>query len=349
MDSLDILFLAKDTVNVREQPVPEVRAGEILVRFQRSLISTGTECICLQRNFAPGSHWDTWVKYPFRPGYSAVGVVIEAGDFVKGGDFVKDAADVPTVAVGDRVALPVKHGQYAVANESRAVKVPESVSTDAAAWFYLACIAQNAVRRAEHRLGDDVVVIGAGILGQLVVQFVRLLGANRIVVIDTAPARLALAAAHGATHTLTVASGDAEDAVSSITDGRLADVVYDITGNAAVLPTALPLARRFGKVLLLGDTGTPSDQRLTGDIIRRGVTLIGAHSSNPPPAATDYAHWTHEHMTKLFFTYLERGQMQVEDLITHRFDPREAAAAYAMLTKDRSQALGVLFDWTRLN
>ena len=336
MDSLDILFLAKDTVDVQQQPVPAVQPGEIVVQLQRSLISTGTECICLQRNFAPGSHWDSWVKYPFRPGYSAVGVVMEA------------AADVSAIAVGDRVALPVRHGQYAVANASRAVKVPDSVSDEAAAWFYLACIAQNAVRRAEHRLGDDVVVIGAGILGQLVVQFVRLLGANRVVVIDTAPARLALAESHGATHTLTVASGDAEDAVASITDGRLADVVYDITGNAAVLPTALPLARRFGKMLLLGDTGTPSDQRLTGDIIRRGVTLIGAHSSNPPPAATDYAHWTHEHMTKLFFTYLERGQMQVEDLITHRFDPREAAAAYAMLTKDRSQAMGVLFDWTRL-
>ena len=77
MDSLDILFLAKDTVDVQQQPVPAVQPGEILVRLQRSLISTGTECICLQRNFAPGSHWDTWVKYPFRPGYSAV-VVVEA-------------------------------------------------------------------------------------------------------------------------------------------------------------------------------------------------------------------------------------------------------------------------------
>ena len=83
MDSLDILFLAKDTVDVQQQPVPAVQPGEIVVQLQRSLISTGTECICLQRNFAPGSHWDTWVKYPFRPGYSAVGVVIEAGDFVK--------------------------------------------------------------------------------------------------------------------------------------------------------------------------------------------------------------------------------------------------------------------------
>ncbi len=337
MESLDIFFLAKDSVAVQRHPVPEVRSGEILVRLRRSLISTGTECICLQRNFAPGTHWDEWVKYPYRPGYSAVGEVVWA------------AAEVTNVAVGDRVAMPVKHGQYAVLDAGRAVKIPEGVTDQAAAWFYLACIAQNAVRRAEHRLGDDVVVIGAGILGQLVVQYVRLLGANRVIVIDPAPARLALAASHGATHTLPISSADAEDAIASITQGRLADVVYDITGNAAVLPTALPLARRFGKVLLLGDTGTPSDQRLTGDIIRRGVTLVGAHSSNPPPTATDYADWTHEHMTRLFFTYVERGQMQVEDLITHQYDPHEAPDAYTMLTQDRSQAMGVQFDWTRLS
>lgn len=336
MKSLDIFFLAKDTVAVQAQPVPELNAGEILVRLEYSLISTGTECICLQRNFAPGTHWDKWVQYPYRPGYSAAGIVAEA------------AVDVTSVSVGDRVAIPVKHGQYAVLDADRAVKIPDAVSHEAAAWFNLACIAQNAVRRAEHRLGDDVVIIGAGILGQLVVQFVRLLGANRVIVIDTAPARLALAAAHGATHTLSIASADAEDAVASLTEGRLADVVYDITGNAAVLPTALPLARRFGKVLLLGDTGTPSDQRLTGDVIRRGVTIVGAHSTNPPPTASDYAHWTHEHMTRLFFTYLERGEMQVEDLVTHRYDPRLAAEAYGMLTKDRSEAMGVLFDWTRL-
>ena len=336
MNSLDIFFLAKNDVAVQHHAVPDVSSGQVLVRLEYSLISTGTECICLQRNFAPGTHWDKWVQYPYRPGYSAAGTVERIAD------------DVDGLAIGDRVAIPVKHGQYAVLDADRAVRVPAGVSDDAAAWFNLACIAQNAVRRAEHALGDDVVVIGAGILGQLVVQFVRLLGANRIMVIDTAPARLAMAAAHGATHTLQMTSADAEEAIASITGNRLADVVYDITGNAAVLPTAFPLARRFGKVLLLGDTGTPSDQRLTGDIIRRGVTLVGAHSTNPPPVASDYAHWTHNHMTELFFTYLERGQMKVEDLVTHRYDPREAADAYAMLTKDRSQAMGVLFDWTHL-
>lgn len=337
MDSLDIYFLAKDTVAIQRQTVPEAGPGEILVRLQYSLISTGTECICLQRNFAPGTHWDKWVQYPYRPGYSAAGRVEAV------------ASDVNSLAVGDRVAIPVKHGQYAVLATDRAVKIPDTVSNEAAAWFTLAGIAQNAVRRAEHCLGDDVVVIGAGLLGQLVTQFVRLLGAKRVIVIDTAPARLAMAAAHGATHTLPITSDNAEEAVASLTEGRLADVVYDITGNAAVLPTTFPLARRFGKVLLLGDTGSPSDQRLTGDVIRRGVTLVGAHSTNPPPTASDYAHWTHEHMTQLFFTYLERGDMQVEGLITHHYDPRKAADAYAMLTTDRSLAMGVLFDWSKVD
>ena len=337
MESLDIFFLAKDAVVIQTQPVPDVNAGEILVRLQYSLISTGTECICLQRNFAPGTHWDQWVQYPYRPGYSAAGVVMKAAD------------DVGDVSVGDRVAIPVKHGQYAVLDAERAVKVPDGVSDEAAAWFNLSCIAQNAVRRAEHRLGDDVVIIGAGLLGQLVAQYVRLIGANRVIVIDTAPVRLAMAAAHGATHTMSVVSADAVEAVASLTAGRMADVVYDITGNSAVLPTALPLARRFGKVLLLGDTGTPSDQRLTGDVIRRGINIVGAHSTNPPPSASDYTHWTHKHMTKLFFTYLERGDMHVEDLITHRYSPRRAVEAYGMLTKDRSEAMGVLFDWTSLD
>ena len=53
-------------------------------------------------------------------------------------------------------------------------------------------------------------------------------------------------------------------------------------------------------------------------------------------------------MTELFFAYVARGQMRVEDLISHRYDPHNAADAYAMLTRDRSHAMGVLFDWTLL-
>jgi threonine dehydrogenase-like Zn-dependent dehydrogenase len=171
------------------------------------------------------------------------------------------------------------------------------------------------------------------------------MGAREVIAIDTAPARLEIAAAHGATRTLELPVSEARAEVARLTDDRGADVVYDVTGHAAVLSAALPLVRRFGKLLLLGDTGTPSEQRLTPDVVTRGLRIIGAHDNNPPATATDHAWWTHPHMARLFFTYVERGQMQVADLVTHRFQPEDAASAYDFLTRDRAAAMGVVFEW----
>jgi threonine dehydrogenase-like Zn-dependent dehydrogenase len=141
----------------------------------------------------------------------------------------------------------------------------------------------------------------------------------------------------------------AREPVLALTDGRLADVVYEVTGHPTVLSHALGLARRFGKVLLLGDTGTPAEQRLTPDVITRGVNIVGAHGGDPPPVASDYNHWTQENMGRLFLTYLQRGQMRVWDLVTHRFSPKDAAQAYHLLETERASAMGVAFDWTLLD
>src|SRR5205814_1298493 len=89
---------------------------------------------------------------------------------------------------GERVATRSPHRQLVVASAGSARKIPDGVSDEEATWFGLACIVQNGVRRAEHEMGDAVVVIGLGILGQLVVQYTRLLGAREVVAIDTAPA-----------------------------------------------------------------------------------------------------------------------------------------------------------------
>jgi threonine dehydrogenase-like Zn-dependent dehydrogenase len=243
------------------------------------------------------------------------------------------------------VASRRPHRQFVTVNAASALKIPEGVSDEEATWFGLSGIVQNGVRRAEHELGDAVVVIGLGILGQLVTQFTRLLGAREVIAVDTAPARLAMAAAHGATAALEMPIAEAKAEVERLSEGRGADVVYDVTGHAAVFSAALPLVRRFGKLLLLGDTGTPSEQHLTSDVVTRGLRIIGAHDGNPPPRATDHLWWSHANMARLFFTYLQRGQMRVGDLVTHRFRPEDAAAAYDLLTRDRASAMGVVFEW----
>ena len=93
MKRKSIIFTGKDQVQViDEEPLPRPGPGDIQVQTTRTLISTGTEGIVLGRKFSPGTHYDTWVKYPFRPGYSHVGRVSAIGE------------GVSEFKIGDRVA-----------------------------------------------------------------------------------------------------------------------------------------------------------------------------------------------------------------------------------------------------
>jgi 2-desacetyl-2-hydroxyethyl bacteriochlorophyllide A dehydrogenase len=339
MQSLNIVFTGENQIELSSEDVPIVQAGQVLVEGKKSLISTGTECICLARNFAAGTHWDNWVKYPFYPGYSHTGEVIEVGK------------DVSNLKVGDHVAARIGHRQFFVANADNLLPLRSDVAHDHAAWFALASIVQNGIRRAQLELGDTVVIIGVGLLGQLAVQYARLSGAREVIAIDTpaSATRLEMAKAHGATYTLAMGADEAKNAVHEITRGRLADVVFDVTGHPAVFPAALGLSRRFGKLLLLGDAGRPSLQCLTSDVMTRGVRIIGAHDIDAPPTESDYHYWTRNNMCQLFFDYVARGQMRIEDLISHRFSPEHARAAYDLLLNDRTSAMGVIFDWSQVN
>ncbi len=328
-----IVFVGQNQLELRDEPLQPLQPNQVRVQATASLISTGTEMICYGRKFAPGTHWDEWVKYPFSPGYSLAGRVTEVG------------AEVSTLHEGDRVAVRTAHRKFSTTTEDQCIPIPDGVSDEDATWFGLGKIVQVGVRRAQHALGDAVVVIGLGLLGQLVVQYTRLMGARQVIAVDTAEPRLRLAAAHGATLTLALPVNEARDAVFQATDGLGADVVYDVTGHPAVFAGALPLARNFGKIVLLGDAGNPSEQRLTSDLIRRGLTITSAHDIYPPSEPTPENYWTSRHIQQLFLTYVERGDLRVSDLVTHRYVPADAEKAYAMLDTDRMNAMGVLFDW----
>src|SRR5436190_19808137 len=97
MESLNILFTGKQQVELQRAPAPKPGPGQALVRATRSLISTGTECICYARLFEAGTNWDRWVQYPFSPGYGHVGVVEGVGE------------GVTALKPGDRVASRCPH------------------------------------------------------------------------------------------------------------------------------------------------------------------------------------------------------------------------------------------------
>lgn len=330
MKTKAIVFTAPRQAALVEEVLPAPEDGQVLVQNTVTLVSTGTESFCFRGAFDEGTGWFAWVRHPFRPGYSAVGRVVAVG------------APSCGVAPGDRVFTASHHATHALVGAADVLTVPPAVSDEEAAWSALSYITQTAVRRAEHVMGDSAAVVGLGPLGQLVTQYLHVLGLSRILAIDTVPARLETAARHGATATFCGSAADAVDFVRQQNEGERVDVVYDVTGHWAVFPMVLGLVRDFGRVVLLGDSPYPSQQHLTHDVLTRQLTIVGTHNAKLQP---QYAAWTRWRQVRLFHTYLAQRRMDVAALITHRHRPEEASAVYARLQEDRSDTLGVLFEW----
>jgi 2-desacetyl-2-hydroxyethyl bacteriochlorophyllide A dehydrogenase len=336
MKSLYVIFPEAGKVEVREESVTPPGPAEILCQAEKSLISIGTESYCLQGVFDPNTNWAAWVKYPFRPGYSMAARVIAIGQGVTG------------LKEGDRVATHTVHQQFFKIQPGQAHLLPERISPEEATWATLAGTTQLGIRRANLQLGESVGVVGLGMLGQLVVQYLLVSGARRIIAIDPVQSRLEVAKAHGATHTLALDVTSARPEIEKITQGRMLDVVFDITGHPAVLAPSIQLLRRLGRVVLLGDTPTPSQQCLGPGVVSNSIAILGIHGSMSPGQASEFNPWTAAEMTALFFDYLIQGRMKVSDLVTHRYSPVEAPQVYMGLLQDRSAALGIIFDWNLL-
>jgi 2-desacetyl-2-hydroxyethyl bacteriochlorophyllide A dehydrogenase len=332
--SVYIVFPEPNRIEVHEETVAPPKEGEVLCAAEKSLISIGTESFCLRGVFDPGTNWAAWVKYPFRPGYSMTARVVAVGKGVTG------------LKEGDRIATWIEHQQYFKLQPKQAYRVPDGVSAEEATWAVLACTTQLGVRRSQLQFGETVGVVGLGMLGQLVTQYLAVAGARRIIAIDPAQTRLDIARAHGATHTLPLDVASARPEIEQITGGRMLDVVFDITGHPPVLAPAIQLLRRLGRVVLLGDTPTPTQQHLGPGVVSNSIAILGIHATARPDHASDFSPWSAQEMAALFFDYLLQGRMRVSDLITHRHSPLDAPQVYQGLQRDRLAAIGVIFDWS---
>jgi threonine dehydrogenase-like Zn-dependent dehydrogenase len=143
-----------------------------------------------------------------------------------------------------------------------------------------------------------------------------------------------------------VTADQAGPEVERLTGGRMADVVFDITGNPIAMQGALRLARRKGRVVVLGSPRGPVSIDFHEEVHTRGLEIIGAHNSVHPPVETSHAPWTVARDVELFLAWQEAGVLDVRPLITHRYPWRQAPKAYQMLLEDRTRALGVILDWS---
>jgi 2-desacetyl-2-hydroxyethyl bacteriochlorophyllide A dehydrogenase len=325
-----IVFPARGEVELQAFELPPLADDSLRVRTHYSLMSIGTETTILWQRYDPDTHFARMFSFPqLQTGVQAIGCVEAAG------------AGVEEFKPGDLVYMRMAHGSHQVLPASECSPVPAAVERKAACWCGLAKTAFRAAWAGEFGPGKTVLIIGAGPVGQMLTRWAAAKNCASIAVADISSQRLAYAGAGGATELL---CGDITGLLAEIgqlDDGNGPPLVVDSTGNPAAFQPALAAAARFGKVILLGDTGFPGRQRLSSDLMTKGLTLQATHDSH------DRDGWTERRIDELFFTQLAAGKFPLDGMITHEFSPEDCNRAYTVAEEERQSAMGILFDWTR--
>lgn len=359
-------------LRVAEVPAPALRSGGVVVRVVSSCISAGTERNIM--DFAKKSYLD---KARARPdlvrqvvdkvrkegllptykavmsrldvetalGYSCAGIVVEAGS---------DSG----FAVGDRVACAgmgfASHAEYVYVPKNLTVRVPENVTFDQACYATIGAIAMQGVRTLEITLGENVVVIGLGIIGLLAMQLVQAAG-GRAIGVDLDPRKIALAKQLGMPNCLH-RSEDVAAAVQGWTRGIGADAVL----VAATAPTsdplhlAIELCRKRARVGMLGTVPLelPHKPFYEKELQLRMSTSYGPGRYDPQfeldgvDYPLPYVRWTERRNLESFLDLIDAKKIDVDGLTTHRFSLEQAPQAYALIEGKLpdQHAVGVLFQ-----
>ena len=292
----------REAFEVEEVEIPSIAPDEVLVR----VVVSG---VC-------ASELEPWMEGPPEdevryPGHEVSGIVTEVG------------ADVDSIAVGDRVGVWVTERGFA---EYVAVKAAYCFPAgdgplDEALAEPIACAA-NAVEAADVRLGDDVVVIGAGFMGNLVHSLVALRGVRHLIVADARPDALERAAKLGATRVVDVTRESLPDVVRSLTEGRGADVTFECTGTQAALSTTGDTTRMSGKIAIVGYHQGRAREIPLAHWNWMAFTIVNAHFREVATILRGMS---------IGMRLLAAGELSMTGLVSHRFPIEKINDAFATL------------------
>src|SRR6266852_2424468 len=279
-------------------------------------------------------------------GYSAAGTVIEVGK------------DVGNFHVGDRVGCAgvgyASHAEVLAVPKNLCVRLPEQVSFDAAAFSTLGAIALQGVRLSEPTLGESIVVIGLGLIGQITVQLLKANGC-RVFGIDLDSNKIELARQFGADGGC-APDDDTRSRVMEWSRGRGADAVLITAATESNQPVELAgeISRQKGRVVVVGAVGLniPRQPYFDRELTFRISMSYGPGRYDPEyeerghDYPVGYVRWTEGRNLESFLDLLAEGRVNVEGLITHRFELVEAEQAYQLIAGESSEPyLGVVLQY----
>lgn len=358
-------------IEVADVPVPALTDRFVLVRTTASVISAGTE-----KSKIDTGRKNLLQKARARPdqvaqvlrklrtegfaktlatvnarlgaasplGYSSAGVAVAVGGLVDG------------IQPGDRVACGgagyANHAEFAAVPKNLVVPVPDNVSDEEAAFATLGSIALQGVRLADPKLGETVLVLGLGLLGQITVQ---LLAANgcRVIGTDLDPAQMKLAEAFGAT---CVPLADIESACRALTGGHGVDAVLVCAGTSSNQPIELcgRVTRIKGRVVVVGAVRMDIPRE---DFFKKEISVVISRSYGPgrydplyeeggQDYPVGYVRFTEQRNMQTVVDLIAAGRLDVRRLISHRFTLEQAEQAYGLIEGEKHEPyLGIVMRY----
>ena len=201
--------------------------------------------------------------------------------------------------------------EYAVVSENRLTAIPADSDMEVAALFGCAVTTGFGVvlNNAKVKIGDSVVVFGAGGVGLNIVQAAAMSSAYPIIAIDLYDNKLDLATKLGATHTINANKEIAEKRIKEILGDKELDVFIDNTGNPMIIETGYRITGPLGRVILVGVPRKGNDVSIYSLPLHFGKEITGSHGGEAIP---------HEDIPR-YQGMFEQGRLQLKELITERF------------------------------
>ncbi len=206
--------------------------------------------------------------------------------------------------------------EYVVVPQHILYRLPEGLSYEKAAMVEAVSIAFHAASLAPITINDTAVVVGAGMIGLLVVQTLRLTGVGKIIAVDIDDAKLEMACRMGADVVLNSTKVDVAAEVQRLTHGRGADLAYEVVGITPAIQTALASLRKGGALVMVGNLAPSVDFPLQSAVTRQITAYGSCASSGEYPACLDS---------------LVNGRINVDEMISAVAPLREGAAWFARL------------------
>jgi 2-desacetyl-2-hydroxyethyl bacteriochlorophyllide A dehydrogenase len=264
--------------------------------------------------------------FPLKYGYASVGHAVAVGRDVRG------------VAEGDLVFALHPHQDEYVVTGRLVRRLPDGIAPEQGVFLANLETAVNVVLDAKPHLGEVVAVFGQGVVGLLVTQLMRRSGA-RVIAFEPSGLRRSFAERCGAE--AAVAPGSVER-LSSLTDGRGADLAVEASGSPSALQEAVDCVATEGTVVVCswyGEKPVPLD--LGGRFHRGRVRLVSSQVGRIDPSLAP--RWDRERRLELATTLL--AELVLADLITHRVPFIRAAEAYALVDGHADETVQVVLDY----